>query len=155
MPTTGKKKIKTRWGSNTCHVWFEMEPKFFWETIHNRVYEPRLHLPLTYSKSDFLNKSIQELFFFNFLTALCTTGVYGFCRQHINELSGAFFDLLHWNYSNVKNIQGIDLLNVYLKYINFYEYILKYVSFYSCLQYSWWKEVIQKVFCENLLWLQA
>lgn len=60
----GKKKIKTRWGSNTCHVWFEMEPKFFWETIQNRVYEPRPHLPLTYSKSDFLNKSIQELFFF-------------------------------------------------------------------------------------------
>lgn len=80
-----KKNLK-RWCSNTCHVWFEMEPKFFWEAIQNRVYEPRLHLPFTYSKSDSLNKSIQEYFyfFFNIMTSLHTTRVYGFCRQHIN-----------------------------------------------------------------------
>lgn len=60
----GKKNKLKRWCSNTCHVWFEMEPKFFWEAIQNRVYELRLHLPLTYSKSDSLNKSIQEYIFF-------------------------------------------------------------------------------------------
>lgn len=77
MPTTGKKIIYKKDGVQ-IHVWFEMEAKLSWEAIQKRFYESRLHLPLTFSKSDSLNKSIQQYFLFNFLASLHTTGEYGF-----------------------------------------------------------------------------
>lgn len=55
-----------------------MEWQLFWEAIQKRFYKSRLHLPLTFSKLDSLNKSIQQYFLFNFLASLHTTGEYGF-----------------------------------------------------------------------------
>lgn len=106
---------------------------------------------ITYSKLDSLNKSIQEILFFKkFLDfSIYHSSLWFLQTTYWYELSDAFFEVSHSNYSYVNNVLRICFLNVYLKYINLYVYILKYMfySFALCSIY-----VMKRGHLESLPW---